>query len=160
LRVWDAKSGKQLRELQGHTDGVTSVSFSGDGSQIVSGSYDRSVRVWDAKSGKQLRELQGHTNFVTSVSFLRGGNSIVSGSADKSIRMWVNLNLDALWVLDHDGWILSCPLAERLAWVPSTISNVLLRPHNTLILSRNGSATIDFTQCKLGTSWHECYTPC
>ena len=36
VRVWDANSGGQLRELQGHTDRVTSISFSGDGSQIPS----------------------------------------------------------------------------------------------------------------------------
>ena len=58
--------------------------------------------------------------------------------------MWHNLNLDVSWVVNEDGWILSG--AEWLAWVPSTISGVLLRPHNALILSRNGSATISFTQ--------------
>jgi WD40 repeat protein len=62
VRVWDAKTGEQLRELQGHTDWVTSVAFSPDGNRIVSGSYDKSVRVWDAKTGEQLRELQGHTD--------------------------------------------------------------------------------------------------
>ena len=33
--------------LRGHTDDVNSVSFSGDGSRIVSGSFDRTIRVWD-----------------------------------------------------------------------------------------------------------------
>jgi len=60
IQVWDAKTGKQLRELQGHTSSVHSVAFSPDGNQIVSGSYDQSVRVWDAKTGEQLKKLQGH----------------------------------------------------------------------------------------------------
>jgi WD40 repeat protein len=38
VQVWDAKTGKQLKELRGHTDHVTSVAFSPDGDQIVSGS--------------------------------------------------------------------------------------------------------------------------
>jgi len=48
--VWDAKTGKQLRELQKHTSNVYSVAFSPDGNQIVSGSKDHSVQVW-AKFG-------------------------------------------------------------------------------------------------------------
>ena len=34
--------------LQGHTNYVTSVAFSPDGTRIVSGSHDNTVRVWDA----------------------------------------------------------------------------------------------------------------
>ena len=60
VRVWDAKTGEQLKELQGHTGLVRSVEFSPDGTRIVSGSNDKSVQVWDAKTGEQLKELQGH----------------------------------------------------------------------------------------------------
>ena len=88
VQVWDAKTGEQLRELQGHTRCVHSVAFSPDGNQIVSGSWDQSVRVWDANTGEQLRELQGHTSGVTSVAFSLDGNQIVSGSWDHSVRVW------------------------------------------------------------------------
>ena len=44
--MWDAKTGEQLKELQGHTEAVCSVEFSPDGNQIVSGSRDKTVRVW------------------------------------------------------------------------------------------------------------------
>ena len=43
-----------LPPFTGHTDWVMSVSFSPDGSRIVSGSDDNSVRVWDAVSGQQI----------------------------------------------------------------------------------------------------------
>jgi WD40 repeat protein len=86
--VWDAKTGEQLRELQGHTDAINSVAFSPDGNQIVSGSSDQSVWVWDAKTGEQLRELQGHTMAIRSVAFSPDGNQIVSGSHDQSMQVW------------------------------------------------------------------------
>jgi WD40 repeat protein len=38
VRVWDASTGAELKELKGHTDWVNSVAFSSDGTQIVSGS--------------------------------------------------------------------------------------------------------------------------
>ncbi|KAE9386282.1 hypothetical protein BT96DRAFT_544839, partial [Gymnopus androsaceus JB14] len=47
--------------LKGHDDGVSSVAFSHDGTRIVSGSYDNTVRIWDATTGAQMGDpLQGH----------------------------------------------------------------------------------------------------
>jgi WD40 repeat protein len=37
--------------LEGHTDWIRCVAFSPDGSQIISGSSDCTVRVWDTESG-------------------------------------------------------------------------------------------------------------
>ncbi|KAG6874872.1 hypothetical protein C0992_006133, partial [Termitomyces sp. T32_za158] len=87
-RVWNAFSGAQLQELNGHTQFVTSVAFSPDSKYIASGSWDKSVRVWNAFSGAQLQELNGHTQFVTSVAFAPDEKCIVSGSHDKSVRVW------------------------------------------------------------------------
>ena len=74
--------------LIGHRSDVWSVSFSPDGTKIVSGSDDKSIRVWDATSGTQIHQLDGHSSGVTSVSFSPDGTKIVSGSFDKSIRIW------------------------------------------------------------------------
>ena len=43
-----------------HSKGVTSVAFSRDGQQILSGSFDSSIKVHGLKSGKQLKEFRGH----------------------------------------------------------------------------------------------------
>jgi len=47
-RVWDAESGKELRKLEGHTEGALCVAFSPDGKRIVTTSVDDTARVWDA----------------------------------------------------------------------------------------------------------------
>ncbi len=69
VRVWSASSGELLQRLEGHTDRVTSVCFSPDGAQIVSGIKDHTVRVWSASSGELLQTLEGHTDLVSSVCF-------------------------------------------------------------------------------------------
>ena len=75
VRVWDASTGAELQQLNGHTYSVTSVAFSHDDIYIVSGSYDNSVRVWDALTGAELQQLNGHTEYVNCVAFSQIGRA-------------------------------------------------------------------------------------
>jgi WD40 repeat protein len=54
------------KELSGHTAGVFGCAWSPDGSKIVSGSGDKTVRVWDIGGGCEVAGLEGHTGMVTS----------------------------------------------------------------------------------------------
>ena len=73
------QSGAEVLTLKGHTDRVTSASFSPDGSRIVTGSGDKTAKVWDAQSGAEVLTLKGHTGAVTSASFSPDGSRIVTG---------------------------------------------------------------------------------
>lgn len=83
--VWDVELGTSIGgPFTGHEDWVTSVTFSADGTRIISGSDDKTVRIWNLKSGEQIGEpLQGHSGRVFSVSCSRDGRVIASGSDDK-----------------------------------------------------------------------------
>ncbi len=75
--------------LRGHKNCVTTVAFSPDGSQIVSGSTDGTLILWDAKSGKPIGEpLRRHTEQVNSVAFGPDGSQFVSGYADATLILW------------------------------------------------------------------------
>ena len=84
----DMPSPALIRTLEGHTNAVNTVAISRDGSQIVSGSDDNTVRVWDAGSGELRHTLEGHTGLVRTVAISRDGSQIVSGSDDKTVRVW------------------------------------------------------------------------
>ena len=77
-----------MRIMDGHSNFVESVAFSPDGTRIVSGSVDNTLRMWDAVSGAHLNTLEGHSDRVESVAFSPDGTRIVSGSWDKTLRMW------------------------------------------------------------------------
>ncbi|KAK7008318.1 WD40-repeat-containing domain protein [Favolaschia claudopus] len=60
-----------------HTGWVQSVAYSPDGSKIVSGSMDTSLRLWDARTGAQLNVLQGHSGTVFSAVFSPTAKEII-----------------------------------------------------------------------------------
>jgi WD40 repeat protein len=68
--------------------GVLSVGWSPDGTRLVSGSADGTIRVWDPEDGTELGRLEGHTDWVRSVGWSPDGTRLVSGSNDGTIRIW------------------------------------------------------------------------
>src|SRR5258706_5483371 len=76
-------------EWTGHADSIRSMCYSPDGTRVVSGSNDKTIRIWDAKSGTVIGEpLTGHTSGVNSVAYSPDGRHITSGSTDSTIRIW------------------------------------------------------------------------
>ncbi|VDQ08028.1 unnamed protein product, partial [Trichobilharzia regenti] len=67
-----------------HRGAIRCVQFTGD--QIVSGSYDCTIRLWCALQGHCLRVFSAHTNRVYTLLF--DGYHIISGSLDTTIRIW------------------------------------------------------------------------
>ena len=61
-KLWDAHSGRELRDFPGHTDRVRLVAFSPDGQRLATASFDGSTKVWDADSGQLLLSLPGSAN--------------------------------------------------------------------------------------------------
>ncbi|KLO08972.1 hypothetical protein SCHPADRAFT_585405 [Schizopora paradoxa] len=90
LSIWNSKTGaRKLNLIDAHNDAIASVAFSPDGSRLVTGSWDKTVKVWDTTSGELcFKPLTGHTDEVNSVAFSPDGAFIVSGSDDFEIRIW------------------------------------------------------------------------
>ena len=88
VRVWDAKTGKEMKQLFGVTGNVQGVAVSADGKLGAAGCTSNQLRVWDLQTGVQTRQFFGHTDFVRGVQFLPDGKRLVSVSDDKTLRLW------------------------------------------------------------------------
>ena len=88
IKLWNAKDGKAMQELKGHTGIVASLSYSSDGGMLASGGNDKSVRLWDTKGNKELKNLGSHKEAVYSVAFSPNGELVASGSFDGAIKLW------------------------------------------------------------------------
>ena len=128
-----------LHVFHGHRWEVQSVAFSPDGTRIVSGSGDNTIRLWDAASGTAIEEpLQGHSAWVKSVAFSPDGARIVSGSDDKTIRLW-----DAA-----SGTAIGEPLQGHSHWVES----VAFSPDGARIVSGSGDKNIQLLDAASGSA--------
>src|SRR6266511_1533375 len=72
----------------GHSLTVTSVAFSPDGRNVVSGNYDNTAKLWDLATGKLVRTFEGHSRKVNSVVSSPDSRTALSGSDDQTIKLW------------------------------------------------------------------------
>jgi Prp8 binding protein len=49
IKVWDIRNHEVIYTLKGHTDTITGLSLSPDGSYLLSNSMDNSLRIWDVR---------------------------------------------------------------------------------------------------------------
>ncbi len=103
VRLWDAQ-GQALAVLRGHESIATSVSFSPDGTRIVTASMDKTARLWDAQ-GQELVVLRGHEAEVTSASFSPDSTRIVTASMDKTARLWDAQGQELVVLRGHEDWV-------------------------------------------------------
>jgi WD40 repeat protein len=90
--IWTTASGQLVTTLKGHKHTITSTSFSSDGSMLVSGSTDQTVRVWkccpQTETWSCVAVLYGHSQYVESVAFLPDSKGVMSAGGDGTIRIW------------------------------------------------------------------------
>jgi WD40 repeat protein len=87
IRIWDPKTGREIRRLQGHEKLVESLDMSRDGSLLTSASFDGTIKVWDFHTGKLLRTISDLNTSMYASRFNPGASSIVSASEGR-IDLW------------------------------------------------------------------------
>jgi WD40 repeat protein len=98
LKVWDLLTGKEVRTLEGHTDGVNGVAVIADGRHAVSASDDRTLKVWDLLTGQAIATLKTHAPLYC-CAVTPDGKTLLAGDRAGSLH-----------IVD---WLHAEPLARR-----------------------------------------------
>jgi hypothetical protein len=80
--------GSLERALPRHDGAVRALAVTPDGSRLVTGGDDHTIRIWNLASGRLERTLQGHTDSVQAVAITPDGRRIVSGGKYDVVRVW------------------------------------------------------------------------
>ncbi|GMM54139.1 snoRNA-binding rRNA-processing protein [Maudiozyma humilis] len=88
LLVYEWQSESYILKQQGHFDATNSLTYSPDGSRVVTAAEDGKIKVWDVASGFCLATFSEHTSSVTQVRFAKKGQVLFSSSIDGTVRAW------------------------------------------------------------------------
>lgn len=129
IMVWDVNSQRQLMDLQGHTNTVTALAFSPDGSTLASSGLDATVRMWDMKQLSPPRLLRGRppSNPCISILFGKEGKRLYCGLENGGIQVW-DTKRDALLQTWH-GHI-------------GSVNSLSISPDGKLLLSGSDDGTV------------------
>ncbi|QHG17634.1 hypothetical protein A6V25_12855 [Nostoc sp. ATCC 53789] len=102
LKVWNLATGKEgfftfirnlitrrkIFTLKGHSDWVKAVAVTPNGQQVISASYDNTLKVWNLATGEEQFTLNGHSHWVNAVAVTPNGQQVISASIDNTLKVW------------------------------------------------------------------------
>ena len=86
LKFYSTKDGKLIRSVKKHTDWVTAISYSPDGSLVASADRAGGITIWESASGEEALTLAGHKSAVNGLAFLPG--LLASAGQDGTVVLW------------------------------------------------------------------------
>jgi WD40 repeat protein len=103
--------------LAKHARWVTSLAFTADGSQLVTGGGESllyragDVKIWNSKDGSQIASLEGQPTIVWSVALSPDGQKLITSGYDGKIIVWNVAEKKPAHTIEKKGWIRALALS-------------------------------------------------
>lgn len=89
VQIWRVPNLELLATLEDHTEEVTAVVFTPDGSLLASSSEDGTIHIRRSDTYEMLVVLEGHLGYgVNSIAFTPDGRLLISAGDDGTLRLW------------------------------------------------------------------------
>ena len=90
FRIWDIAKGQPVQTIPAHIamnqpSPIYSIAWSPDDKQLLTASYDRSMKLWNAADGKRIREVGAGEIVVVKASGARNSKLQTSNSRETPI---------------------------------------------------------------------------
>ncbi len=129
--LFDMKKNRIHAMLKGHTDEISSLAFSKNGVNLISGSRDGTFSVWDVKRGTRSSTFSGDWGRIFSVAVSWNGEYVAAGDGSGRVHLW-NIKKEKK---EH-----TYEVGE------STIRSLAFSPENNLLLSADSAGIIAFLE--------------
>lgn len=80
--------GPLLRTLVGHRGRVSAIAVTPDGTLLVCGSEDGTLKAWNVDTGQEMHSLQAHETQVEAMVVTPDGKQLISVSSDATPKLW------------------------------------------------------------------------
>ena len=132
LRLWAIQPDKKpspnkaIKELKSHDGGVTAVAFHDNGSQVLSGGADKTVKLWDWNTGKATRTWGPLPDAISTLAFSRDFARL-GASAGNTVRIWNLADGKELLSLVHPAKVSSISFSQDSTKLATGAADGLVR---------------------------------
>eukprot|EP00559_Dactyliosolen_fragilissimus_P000417 CAMPEP_0184873570 /NCGR_PEP_ID=MMETSP0580-20130426/41920_1 /TAXON_ID=1118495 /ORGANISM="Dactyliosolen fragilissimus" /LENGTH=1291 /DNA_ID=CAMNT_0027376495 /DNA_START=86 /DNA_END=3961 /DNA_ORIENTATION=- len=99
--------------LYGHSLPALAIDSSDDGTLLVSGGADKTIKIWGLDFGDTHKTLHGHDDSITDIKFVNGTHNFFSVSKDHSLRYWDADRFEMILILNGHMAEISCLSVSR-----------------------------------------------
>jgi WD40 repeat protein len=112
IHLFGLTDGAEIRRIDGLGGRAHVLTFSPDGTRLLSGGEDQSARTWDVGTGRPLGEPIKHRSWVEAIAVAPDGRSAASAGQDSLIRVWdTKTTRELVQVAGHEFWLWSAAIA-------------------------------------------------